>query len=136
MEKLHQRKVFYRDLKPENIMVDFEGHLRLGDFGLCRINLDQKDLAYSHCGSPEYMAYETKESEGYSYPADFYTMGAIIYEMVKGVPPFFKGEPLSFEGTSPAFQMLVEDLIREDPRKRLCDYDAIKKSHWLRNLNW
>lgn len=43
-------------------MVDFEGHLRLGDFGLCRINLEREDLAYSHCGSPEYMAYETKEN--------------------------------------------------------------------------
>lgn len=88
-------------------MVDFEGHLRLGDFGLCRINLEHDDLAYSHCGSPEYMAYETKEMEGYSYPADFYTMGAIIYEMVKGVPPFFNGQIPSYEGTSSAFRELV-----------------------------
>jgi len=33
-------------------MVDFEGHLHLGDFGLCRINLEKEDLAHSHCGSP------------------------------------------------------------------------------------
>ena len=47
-------------------------------------------MAHSQCGSPEYMAYETKEFQGYSYAADFYTMGAIIYEMVKGVPPFYQ----------------------------------------------
>lgn len=90
MEQLHKRKILYRDLKPENIMVDLEGHMHLGDFGLCRINLEREDVAHSQCGSPEYMAYETKEFQGYSYAADFYTMGAIIYEMVKGVPPFYQ----------------------------------------------
>ena len=53
-------------------------------------------MAYSRCGSPEYMAYETRGDDGYGYPADFYTMGAIIYEMVKGFPPYFNGQPLSF----------------------------------------
>lgn len=43
--------------QPENIMVDFEGHMHLGDFGLCRINLEREEVAHSHCGSPEYMAY-------------------------------------------------------------------------------
>jgi serum/glucocorticoid-regulated kinase 2 len=42
------------------------------------------------------MAFETRDSDGYGYPADFYTMGAIIYEMVKGVPPYFRGDPPSF----------------------------------------
>ncbi len=41
-------------------MVDFDGHLYLGDFGLCRINLEREDVVHSHCGSPEYMASETK----------------------------------------------------------------------------
>lgn len=47
-------------IQPENIMVDFDGHLYLGDFGLCRINLEREDVVHSHCGSPEYMAAETK----------------------------------------------------------------------------
>ena len=84
-------------------MVDFDGHMRIGDFGLCRIDLEKTDMAYSHCGSPEYMAYETKSSSGYSYPADFYTMGAIIYEMVKGFPPYFNEQPLTFDDTSSSF---------------------------------
>jgi serine/threonine protein kinase len=41
-------------------MVDFDGHMRLGDYGLCRINLEREEVAHSQCGSPEYMAYETK----------------------------------------------------------------------------
>jgi hypothetical protein len=60
------------------------------------------------------MAFETKDSDGYGYgyPADFYTMGAIIYEMVKGIPSYFKGEIPNFDGTSPAFRILVEALIK------------------------
>ena len=81
-------------------MVDFEGHLHLGDFGLCRINLEREDMAHTQCGSPEYMAYETREAVGYSYAADFYTMGAIIYEMVRGVPPFYHDSPLDFTDVS------------------------------------
>ncbi len=82
-------------------MVDFDGHLHLGDFGLCKMNLEKEEVAHSHCGSAEYMAYETREAQGYSYAADFYTMGAIIYEMVKSVPPFYQTEePPSFSETS------------------------------------
>ena len=61
-------------------------------------------MAYSRCGSPEYMAYETRGDDGYGYPADFYTMGAIIYEMVKGFPPYFNGQPLSFDDSSQSFR--------------------------------
>ena len=41
-------------------MIDFEGHARLGDFGLCKMNLEYYDLTYSYCGSEEYMAPEVK----------------------------------------------------------------------------
>lgn len=66
-EFLHREKVIYRDLKvifilkqPENIMIDFQGHARLTDFGLCKINLTKEDLTTSYCGSIEYMAPEIK----------------------------------------------------------------------------
>ena len=54
------------------------------------------------------MAFETKDSEGYGYgyPADFYTMGAIIYEMVKGIPPYFKGEIPNFEAINKTLERL------------------------------
>ena len=66
----------------------------------------------TQCGSPEYMADEVRGHEGYSYPADFYTMGAIIYEMVKSVPPYYNDSgPPNFDGTSGAFRELVEALI-------------------------
>lgn len=37
LEELHQRGIIYRDLKPENILIDFDGHIKLADFGLSKI---------------------------------------------------------------------------------------------------
>jgi serine/threonine protein kinase len=45
LEHLHNKNVVYRDLKPENVLVDAEGHLRLTDFGLSKMNFGPDDLA-------------------------------------------------------------------------------------------
>lgn len=45
----------YRDLKPENIVLDINGHVRLTDFGLSKIGMEEQDITDSFCGSPEYM---------------------------------------------------------------------------------
>lgn len=82
------------------------------------------------------MAFETRQDMGYGYAADFYTMGAIIYEMVKGVPPYYKNNPLQFSEVSEGFQQLVLALIERDPSQRLANYSAVKKSKWLREIDW
>ena len=57
MRYLHKINIVYRDVKPENILIDAQGHIRIADFGLSK-PLDNKEIAYSFCGSPEYMAPE------------------------------------------------------------------------------
>jgi len=47
---LHDNNIIYRDLKPENIFIDFNGNIKMGDFGLSKI-LNDKDKTYSFCGS-------------------------------------------------------------------------------------
>lgn len=46
-------------------------------------------MAYSFCGSPEYMPPEMLLKVGHSYPIDYYCLGALLYELVTGLPPFY-----------------------------------------------
>ena len=47
------------------------------------------DFAYSFCGSPEYMAPEMLMKTGHNYLVDCYCLGALLYELVTGLPPFY-----------------------------------------------
>ena len=96
---LHENNILYRDLKPENIVIDEQGHIKLTDFGLSKVNFRREDRAYSFCGSPEYMAPEMLATEKnrmtgnapmyHNKSLDFYHLGALLFEMLCGLPPFF-----------------------------------------------
>lgn len=74
LEYLHDQNIIYRDLKPENILLDQHGHVRLTDFGLCKIKEGKEDLTYSICGTPEYLAPEVIIGKGYNNEVDFWAL--------------------------------------------------------------
>ncbi len=86
---LHSLNVVYRDIKPENILIDIDGHVRIADFGLSKPNMGEEDYAYSFCGSPEYMAPEMLLKVGHNVQVDHYCLGALLYELVTGLPPYY-----------------------------------------------
>ena len=63
-------------------------------------------------------------------------MGAIIYEIVKGIPPFYQDQALEFSDTSEGFKELVLSLIERSPSRRLSSFIEMKKCRWLREIDW
>ena len=87
LEYIHNQNVLYRDLKPENIFIDINGHIKLADFGLSKVQKNDS-LNETYCGSAEYMSPEMLNGDCYSYGIDYYSLGAVLYEMVTGLPPW------------------------------------------------
>jgi eukaryotic-like serine/threonine-protein kinase len=88
----HQRGVVHRDLKPSNILLTTDGTPKISDFGLARRLEGAAGLTQSGApvGTPSYMAPEQAEgnSRDVGPAADTYALGAILYEMLTGRPPF------------------------------------------------
>jgi cGMP-dependent protein kinase len=106
LEYLHKVSVVYRDLKPENIMVDHEGYLKLLDFGTAKII---KDRTFSVIGTPQYMAPEVILGKGYSFSADLWGLGVMIFEFICGSVPFGGNED---EDAFTVYREIVSGLIR------------------------
>jgi formylglycine-generating enzyme required for sulfatase activity len=88
---LHEHNVLHRDLKPANVLLEEDGTPRITDFGLARL-LDgdgQGTQTGQAVGTPSYMAPEQAEGrKDVGRAADVYGLGAILYELLTGQPPF------------------------------------------------
>ena len=91
MNYAHQRGVIHRDLKPANILIDSSEQPRVTDFGLAKQPGKQNQLTVSGqtLGTPSYMSPEQASGKGDITDAtDIYALGAILYAMLSGHPPF------------------------------------------------
>ena len=154
LEHLHKNNCIYRDLKPENILFDKEGHIKITDFGLSKVMLESssESKAFTICGTPEYLAPEILENKGYDKSVDWWSLGAVIYEMLVGYSPFKlkKGQQLSiehykrpiplFNHFTPEAKKIIRELLVVDPKKRLGygknGTDNIKSHPFFNGINW
>lgn len=96
LHEAHDLGVIHRDLKPSNIMIDSQGNTKIMDFGIAR-STEAKGITEAGViiGTPEYMSPEQVEGADVDPRSDIYSLGAILYELVTGRPPFEGKTPMS-----------------------------------------
>lgn len=134
---LHRENVLHRDLKPQNILLSDNSDnpvLKIADFGFARA-LSPEDMAATVCGSPLYMAPEILRHQPYDARADLWSVGAILFELLAGRPPYTganpmqllahierdgpDGDPFEALAVSDEGRAFLRQLLERSPQRRL-----------------
>jgi len=152
IEHLHSNGIIYRDLKPENILLDCEGHVKLTDFGLSKESIHIGSVTHTICGTVDYMAPEILTQSGHGKDADWWSFGALMFDMLTGKPPFMAGNKkqtidkiLKNKLSIPCYLSkeaggLIKRLLKRNVKSRLgfgpSDGKGIKEHLFFRKIIW
>uniref|UniRef100_A0A0L8I2Q4 protein kinase C n=1 Tax=Octopus bimaculoides TaxID=37653 RepID=A0A0L8I2Q4_OCTBM len=152
LQYLHEHNIVYRDLKLDNLLLDYEGYLKIADFGLCKEGMGFGDRTTTFCGTPEFLAPEVLTETSYTRSVDWWGLGVLIYEMLVGESPFPGDDEeevfdsiVNEEVRYPKFLStesiaIMRRLLRRNPDKRLGsserDAEDVKKQAFFRNIDW
>ncbi|CUG06164.1 protein kinase, putative [Bodo saltans] len=147
---LHKHGVLHRDLKPANVLLSTAPSsadgvrrtmLKVSDFGISRVLERTASIAQTVVGTPFYMGPELCNGEAYTFAADMWSLGCILYELASGGQRCFGGATLLAvvravcEGVIPPiadpmraklFMPMITPLIQVDPSKRFSAEDCMR----------
>ena len=173
IESIHKLECIHRDIKPDNILIDSTGHIKLSDFGLAKISdkmikydykcnnikkenkqiFSRHNKNYSCVGTAYYVAPEVLNKEGYGKEIDWWSAGAIFYEMLVGYAPFCSKEinevcfkiinwekfleiPEKAKLNDDTSDLIFRMLSNKENRLGKNGADEIKKHPFFKGLDW
>ncbi|KAH9927799.1 kinase-like domain-containing protein [Fomitopsis serialis] len=149
---LHSLDIIYRDLKPENILLNFDGHIKIADFGFARWC---ETTVWTLCGTPDYLAPEIIGNARYNKSVDWYALGVLTFEMLSGLPPFHEPDIspvklyekitvgpayIKWPDFHPNAKDLILKLMEADPSKRYGNLrhgaGDVFAHRWFSEVDW
>ena len=135
LQHAHKNGIIHRDIKPQNILVNNEGLIKVGDFGIARVaGSNTISTDDSVMGSVHYFSPEQAKGENVTAASDLYSVGVVMYEMLTGKPPYdgetpiavamqhIGGKPVPISelnpSVPPALEQVVEKAMEKRPDKR------------------
>lgn len=142
LQAAHRKGIVHRDIKPQNILLTTEGRVKVADFGIARA-ASGTTIVHTNTviGSAHYFAPEQARGGFTDEKSDLYSLGAVLYEMLAGQPPFegatpvavalkhLQEQPVSLRKRRPevpkSVEAIVMRLLEKDPAKRYTGADAL-----------
>ena len=150
LDYLQKKKIIHRDVKPDNLMLQYNGYIKVIDFGIAK-DITGKDYTNSFLGTAHYMAPEIILGKHYNTSVDYWSMGIVLYEMYYGKLPFGYGEKdinniykeitdkqiiFPNDSNNDDINEVIKGLLIKNPKKRINSFNKIKNEIFFKKFDF